>query len=502
MPRFRKVLIANRGEIALRIARGCRESGIEAVAVYSEADALAPHVVAADAAVCVGPPPSAQSYLNIDRILAAARETGADAIHPGYGFLSENVVFAQAVEDAGLIFIGPTPESIAAMGDKPAARKTARAAGVPVAEACEEPPNDPSALAHAAERVGYPLLVKAAAGGGGKGMRVVREPKALMDAFEAAAREATAAFGDGRLFLEKYLERPRHVEVQLLADAHGNVIHLGERECSIQRRHQKIVEESPSPGVDPNLRARMTEAAVSVARNVGYRGAGTVEFLVDESGGFFFLEMNTRLQVEHPVTELVTGIDLVQAQLRVAAGETLWLRQNDVVQRGHAIECRICAEDPAKGFLPSPGRILGLREPAGPGVRIDSGICQGFEVSMYYDPLLAKICTFGSHREEARRRMVSALGSYAILGCTTGITFLRELLQHESFVRGDTHTHFIDQHFADWRPRAADADIAAIAAAILSTQRPRPGAGASLPDPPSSSPWVTLGNWRLGKGSS
>jgi acetyl-CoA carboxylase biotin carboxylase subunit len=500
MPQLRRVLIANRGEIAVRIARGCRENGIETVAVFSEADTLAPHVVAADAAVCIGQPPSTQSYLNVERILAAARATGADAVHPGYGFLSENAAFARAVEDAGMIFIGPRPESIAAMGDKPAARKTARAAGVPVAEACEEPPTGRAALAAAADRIGYPLLVKAAAGGGGKGMRIVREKSDLVDAFETAAREATAAFGDGRLFLERYLERSRHVEVQVLADAHGNMIHLGERECSIQRRHQKLVEESPSPVVDPSLRNKMTEAALSVARKVAYRSAGTVEFLLDESGNFFFLEMNTRLQVEHPVTELVTGIDLVQAQLRIADGEILWLRQEDVVQRGHAIECRICAEDPARGFLPSPGRILTLEEPAGPGLRIDSGIRAGFEVSMYYDPLLAKICSFGSDREEARRRMVSALNNYVILGCTTGITFLRDLLQYEAFVRGETHTHFIDQHFASWRPRAVDADLAAIAAAILSMQHLHTGTATVSADQSVSSPWMTLGNWRLGQG--
>jgi acetyl-CoA carboxylase biotin carboxylase subunit len=455
----------------------------------------------ADKAVCIGPSPSPQSYLSRERILDAARTAGADAIHPGYGFLAENAAFASAVENAGLTFIGPRPESIAAMGDKPAARKKARDAGVPVAEACEDPPRETAALSLAADEIGYPLLVKAAAGGGGKGMRIVRERGELVAAFEAAAREAAAAFGDDRVFLERYLERPRHVEIQILADEHGNAIHLGERECSIQRRHQKVVEECPSPAVDPDLRARMTEAALSVARSVAYRGVGTVEFLLDTAGKFFFLEMNTRLQVEHPVTELVTGIDLVQAQLRVAAGEPLWLRQHDVIQRGHAIECRICAEDPAKGFLPSPGKILRLKEPIGPGVRIDSGIRQGFEVPIYYDPLLAKICSLGSDREEARRRMVTALDHYVILGCTTGIPFLRELLQHDSFVRGETHTHFIEQHFAKWQPPLRALDTAAIAAAILATQQTSRPSSAGPAGSAASSPWTTLGAWRLGGGS-
>jgi acetyl-CoA carboxylase biotin carboxylase subunit len=501
MASISRVLIANRGEIAVRIARACRESGLESVAVYSEADAHAPHVAAADAAVCIGPPPSAQSYLDIERVLAAARATRADAIHPGYGFLAENAVFARAVEDAGLIFIGPRPESVAAMGDKPAARKTARAAGVPLAPALEETPAEETDLVRAAEDIGYPLLVKAAAGGGGKGMRIVRKQQDLVAAFEAAGREAQAAFGDGRLFLERYLERPRHIEIQILADAAGNVIHLGERECSIQRRHQKIVEESPSAAVDASLRSRMAQAAIAVARSVNYRGAGTVEFLVDDAGQFYFLEMNTRLQVEHPVTELVTGIDLVQAQLRIAAGETLWLRQEDVRARGHAIECRICAEDPARDFLPAPGRILALHEPAGPGIRVDSGIRRGFEVPLYYDPLLAKICAYGSDREEARRRMVAALGDYVILGCTTGIAFLRELLQHPAFACADTHTHFIDEHFAGWRAPDSRIDVAAIAAAIASMRRQTPSSSHTADDG-AESPWTTLGPWRIGGGAS
>lgn len=498
MPRFSKVLIANRGEIAVRIARACREMGLGSVAIYSEADASSLHVASADAAVCIGPPPSVSSYLNIERILDAARTTGADAIHPGYGFLAENAGFARAVEESGLVFIGPSPESIAAMGDKPAARRTAAAAGVPLAPADEDPPVEPQQLAAAAARVGYPVLVKAAAGGGGKGMRIVRQPEQLATEFEAAGREATAAFGDGRLFLERYIERPRHIEIQILADSSGHVVHLGERECSIQRRHQKLIEESPSPAVDAALRHRMVTAAIAIARSVAYRGAGTVEFLLDPNGAFYFLEMNTRLQVEHPVTELVTGIDLVQAQLRVAAGESLWLTQDEIHWRGHAIECRICAEDPAKGFLPAPGRILALHEPAGPGIRVDSGVHQGFEIPVFYDPLLAKISCWAADRDGARRRMATALEEYVILGCASGISFLRDVLGHPAFARGDTHTHFIEQHFPNWQPSEKLLDLALIGAAIAALRKaPSPGSKGVDED---ISPWMTMGSWRLGSG--
>jgi acetyl-CoA carboxylase biotin carboxylase subunit len=500
MRSFSKILIANRGEIAVRIARACREMELGSVAVYSEADRGALHATAADTAICIGPAPSAESYLDIRRLLDAARETGADAIHPGYGFLAENAAFAQAVEDAGLVFIGPTPDSIAAMGDKPAARKVAAEAGVPLAPADENPPVAGAGLVTAAERVGYPVLIKAAAGGGGKGMRIVRQAEQLGTEFEAAGREATSAFGDGRLFLERYIERPRHVEIQVLADTHGDVVHLGERECSIQRRHQKIIEETPSPALTPELRRAMAEAALSITRKVGYRGAGTVEFLLDETGNFFFLEMNTRLQVEHPVTELVTGIDLVQAQLRIAAGEPLWFGQDDISPRGHAFESRICAEDPARGFLPSPGRIAMLREPSGPGVRVDSGVRPGFEIPLYYDPLLAKLCTWGADRDQARRRMIAALNGYVILGCTTGIAFLADVFRHQAFISGQTHTHFIEQHLTDWRPPAKNLATAMIAAAITSL-RPLSVAvnTAGVED---QSPWTTLGDWRMGSGKS
>lgn len=494
---FRTVLIANRGEIAVRIMRACREMGLGTVAVYSEADAGAPHVACADAAVCVGPASSRESYLNIPRLIEAAHATGAGAVHPGYGFLAESAAFARAVQDAGLTFIGPLPDAIAAMGDKPLARQTVAAAGVPVVPADEHPPKEADALAAAARRLGYPLLIKAAAGGGGKGMRVVRDEADLWAAFEAAGREAAGAFGDDRLFLERYVERPRHVEVQVLADHHGAVVHLGERECSVQRRHQKIVEETPSPAVDAALRHRMTAAALTAARAVGYRNAGTVEFLLDADGRFYFLEMNTRLQVEHPITEWVTGIDLVHAQLRIARGEPLWFRQEDVVTRGHAIECRICAEDPAQQFLPSPGTIVHLREPQGPGIRVDSGIAAGYRVPLEYDPLLAKLSVWGDSREAARRRMLAALRDYVIMGCTTAVPFLCDLLEHPAFVAGDTHTHFIAEHFPAWHSGERHGLVAAIAAAIDLARSPHAAAAAPAPD--NTTPWTRLGAWRLGQ---
>jgi acetyl-CoA carboxylase biotin carboxylase subunit len=497
MTLFRRVLIANRGEIAVRLIRGCHELGIEAVAIYSEADATAPHVLCADDAVCVGPPPSAESYLNIERTIDAARQTKAEAIHPGYGFLAENAAFARAVTDAGLTFIGPRAEAIAAMGDKVAARKLVVKAGVPVVPAVEDVA-DASQLPRVAADIGYPLLIKAAAGGGGKGMRIVRSEADLAPAFAAAAREAQSAFGDGRLFVERYLERPRHIEVQVLGDQHGNLVHFGERECSIQRRHQKIIEETPSPALTPALREQMTVAAVAAARSVNYSNAGTVEFLLDQDGRFYFLEMNTRLQVEHPVTEWVNGIDLVHAQLRIAAGERLWLQQDDIRPRGHSIECRIYAEDAAQTFLPSPGTILHLREPGGPGVRVDSGIRAGYTVPIFYDPMLAKVSVWGETRDAAWRRMIAALREYVVLGCTTSIPFLLDILDHPAFASGDTHTHFIEEHFPSWRGREQHRVIAAIAAAI-DTTRPQRATTAGATAAPAS-PWATLGHWRVGAG--
>ncbi|MBX3026255.1 ATP-grasp domain-containing protein [bacterium] len=496
---LRRVLIANRGEIAVRIARACRERGLLPLAIYSEADRASPHVRAAEAAACVGPAPSRESYLDVAAILEAARALGADAVHPGYGFLAENAAFAQAVGDAGLTFIGPAPAAIAAMGDKTRARALVAAAGVPVVPAVEDLPADPAAAQRAADALGYPLLIKAAAGGGGKGMRIVRASGELGAAREAAAREALGAFGDGRIFLERYFERPHHVEVQILADQHGATVHLGERECSIQRRHQKIIEESPSPVVTPALRARLAAAAIAAARSVAYANAGTVEFLVTDDGDFYFLEMNTRLQVEHPITEWVTGIDLVHAQLRIAAGERLWFDQDAVQPRGHAIECRVYAEDPAQQYLPSPGRIALLREPQGPGVRVDSGICAGGEVTIHYDPMLAKLSTWAADREGARHRLLAALREYVVVGVTTNITFLGDVLAHPAFARGATQTHFIDDHMAGWQPPAGQLEHAAIAAALHAALAPATPAVAGGRRR-RVSPWQSLGAWRLGHG--
>jgi len=486
------VLIANRGEIAVRIARACREHGLAAVAVYSEADRGAPHTLAADRAVPIGPPPAVQSYLSVEALLAAARSAGADAVHPGYGFLAESAVFGRAVEAAGLTWIGPPPEAIATMGDKLAARATVARAGVPLVPGAEVGGD----AAAAARRLGFPVLVKAAAGGGGKGMRTVASEAELPDALAAARREAEAAFADGRVYLEKLLVRPRHVEVQVLGDRHGTLVHLGERECSIQRRHQKIIEETPCPVLTPRLRAEMTAAALAAARAVGYTSAGTVEFLLDAEGRFYFLEMNTRVQVEHPITEWVTGIDIVAAQLRVAAGAPLGFGQADVRARGHAIEARLYAEDPAAGFFPSAGPILALREPAGPGVRVDSGIAAGGVVPVEYDPLLGKISAWGEGRATAIARLLAALRDTAILGPTTNLAFLQDVLAHPAFRRAETHTGFLAEHFATWQP-GGDEAVAALAAA-LALARPATSAGEARGRAAAPTPWETLGAWRLG----
>jgi acetyl-CoA carboxylase biotin carboxylase subunit len=492
-----RVLIANRGEIALRIARGCRALGLSPIAVYSEADRSAPHVLAADAAVCLGPAPARESYLNADALLAAARETGADAVHPGYGFFSENAAFAEAVERAGLTWIGPPPPAIATMGDKLGARATVAKAGVPLVPGAEIAAGDPEVALRAARSLGYPILVKAAAGGGGKGMRTVASESELAAALEGASREATAAFADGRVYLEKLIVRPRHVEVQVLGDRHGTLVHLGERECSIQRRHQKIVEETPCPIMTDALRARMTEAALAAARAVDYSSAGTVEFLLDEQGGFYFLEMNTRLQVEHPVTELVWGVDLVAAQLRVAAGERLGFTQADLRPRGHAVEVRLYAEDPQQAFFPSPGMVLAWHEPAGPGVRVDAAVRAGVAVPVEYDPMLAKLSAWGADRAQAIARLVGALEETVILGPTTNLAFLRDVLGHAAFADGATHTSFLADHLPAWKPGGAP-DLAA-ALAALATTRPAAGRGGDGAGPRTEpSPWETLGRWRLG----
>ena len=440
-----KLLIANRGEIALRILRSCRELGIATVAVHSTVDRNALHVQLADEAVCVGEAPSSRSYLNVPNILAAATSRGADAIHPGYGFLAENADFAEKCLDHGITFVGPSPASILAMGDKSTAKATMQQVGVPTIPGSEGLLRDPAEAAELADRMGYPVMIKATAGGGGRGMRLVPGPEQLESLFKAAQGEAEAAFGNPGLYMEKFIDRPRHVEVQVLADRHGNVVHLGERDCSIQRRHQKLLEEAPSPGLNEDLRRRMGDAAVSAARNIGYEGAGTVEFLVDRSGAFYFMEMNTRIQVEHPVTEMVTGIDLIAEQLRIAGGEPISMRQEDIHLCGHAIECRINAEDPRHNFRPAPGRITGWLPPGGPGVRVDSHVYTGYEIPPFYDSLIGKLIVWGVDRDHALRRLRRALSECAITGIPTTIDFHLALLDRPEFQRGEVYTKFVEQ---------------------------------------------------------
>ena len=435
---FSKVLVANRGEIAVRVFRTLRELGIGTVAVYSEPDRTALHVRKADEAYVIGPGPAAESYLVGERIIETALRAGAEAIHPGYGFLAENAKFARACEEAGIVWIGPPPEAIDVMGSKVSARERMRAAGVPIIPGTTEPVESADEVIRLGDEIGWPIAIKASAGGGGKGLKVVSGADEAERAFDSARREGEAYFSDPAVYVERYLEDPRHVEVQVLADGHGNVIHLGERDCTIQRRHQKLVEETPSPAVDDDLRARIGAIAVDAARAVGYRSAGTIEGLLSTEGDYFFLEMNTRIQVEHTVTELVTGLDLVREQVLIAAGEPLWLTQDDVRLHGHAFECRINAEDAAQGFLPAPGRITSYREPAGPGVRVDSGVEAGTEISGLYDPMIAKLCVHDIDRERARRRMLRALGEFEIGGVTTLLGFHLALLEHQCFVDGAT----------------------------------------------------------------
>ncbi len=464
---FQKILIANRGEIAVRIIRACRELEIAAVAVFSEADRPALHVRYAEEAYCIGPPPAAASYLNIDAILTAAQRSGAEAIHPGYGFLAENPEFAARCEAAGLTFIGPPASALRALGGKTAARRLAEQAGVPTVPGITAELTD-AEVAAAAERLGFPVVIKAVAGGGGRGMRVVAAAPELAAATREARSEAKAAFGNAAVYVEKYLPAPRHVEIQILADREGHVIHLGERECSVQRRHQKVIEEAPSPLLDPPLRQQMGEAAIRLARAAGYVNAGTFEFLVDRDRAFYFLEANPRIQVEHAVTELVTGLDLVKEQLALAAGAPLRLRQEEVSFRGAALECRIYAEDPFRNFAPSPGRITGLRRPGGPGVRIDSGVDEGYEVPGHYDSLIAKLITWGQDRAEAVARMRRALTEYCIHGIKTTIPFHRRVMADADFLRGEVDTTFIDRRFPD-RPHAweeSKREIAVLAAAL------------------------------------
>jgi len=465
---FRKILIANRGEIAVRIIRACRDLSISPVAVFSEADAAALHVRLADEAYCTGPPSSTQSYLNIESIVAAAEKSGAEAVHPGYGFLSENAEFARAVKEAGLIFIGPPPEAMEVMGSKTSARRAAIEAGVSVVPGTTQPLRDFEEARETALRFGYPVMLKAAAGGGGKGMRQVAAESELRSAFDAAKSEAASAFGNSDVYLEKVVDRPRHLEIQIFADIQGNFVHLGERECSIQRRHQKVIEECPSPVNDPYLRERMGEAAMKIARAVDYVGAGTVEFLFSDTGReFYFLEMNTRLQVEHPVTELVTGIDLVREQINVAAGASLSFKQEEVRWRGHAIECRVYAEDPENNFFPSPGRIAYLRVPSGPGIRDDSGVVEGAEVSIHYDPMISKLAAWGRTRAEAIDRMRRALDEYAIGGIKTTLSFFREIVRDEEFIAARLDTGFISRFTQRRKERASERPL----------ERPHPAGG-------------------------
>ncbi len=469
-PVFRKLLVANRGEIAIRVMRACRELGIPSVAVYSDADRQSRHVRYADEAYRLGPPPAAESYLSIPRMLEVAKQAGVDAVHPGYGFLAENADFAQACRDAGITFVGPTPDAMRLLGDKIQARATMRRAGVPVVPGTDEI-TDPDEAIGAAREIGYPVLVKAAAGGGGRGIRRVASEDELRRALAVASDEATAAFGHGGVYIEKELRPVRHIEVQLIADQHGNVIALGERECSIQRRHQKLIEECPSPAVDGRLRDRLYWAAITAGRVAGYENAGTVEFLLDEDRNFYFLEMNTRLQVEHPVTEIVAGVDLVAEQILVAAGLPLSYTQESLPYRGWAIECRIVAEDPRAGFVPSVGEVFFAREPAGPGVRVESALYDGFQVSMYYDSLVAKVTAWGRDREEAIRRMRRALSEFQILGVATNIPFHQEVMESEAFQQGALSTDFLEDHpIVGEDEDARDREAALIVAALLTHQ--------------------------------
>lgn len=443
---FSKILIANRGEIALRIIHSCEEMGIATVAVHSTIDRNSLHVKLADESVCIGPPPSNKSYLNIPNIIAAALTRGAEAIHPGYGFLAENARFAQICADHKIQFIGPSPEAIMAMGDKATAKKTMQQAGVPTIPGSKGLVTDEAEAASIAAAIGYPVIIKATAGGGGRGMRLVRNESELPSLLKAAQGEAEAAFGNPGVYIEKYIELPRHIEFQILADSYGNVVHLGERECSIQRRHQKLLEEAPSPFLTPELRQKMGEAAVKAAKSINYVGAGTVEFLVDKHGNFYFMEMNTRIQVEHPVTEMITGIDIVREQIAIAQGEKLSFRQEDIQLRGHAIECRINAEDPDHDFRPHPGKILAYLPPGGPGVRMDSHIYPDYEIPPYYDSLIGKLIVWGENRDMAIRRMRRALRECAITGVPTTIKFHQKVLNHPEFIAGNVYTNFVEEH--------------------------------------------------------
>ncbi len=498
---FKKILIANRGEIACRIIKGCREMGISTVAVYSDVDRKSLHVQAADEAVCLGPAPAVESYLNVDSIIQAVLKTGAEAIHPGYGFLAENAGFARRCESENIVFIGPNSKAMELVGDKIRSRQTMEKAGIPIIPGMKGTHKNISDYRDDAKKIGYPVMVKASAGGGGKGMRIVSEEKELKEALEAGQREAKSAFGDESVYLEKYIEEPKHVEFQVLADNFGNMVHLFERECSIQRRHQKIVEESPSQALDPALRGKMGETAKKVMQVAGYNNAGTVEFLLDKDNNFYFLEVNARLQVEHPVTELISGVDLVHQQIKIASGEKLSFKQEDLEQKGHAIECRIYAEDPVNNFLPSSGRVLFLKEPGGPGVRLDGGIYSGCDVPIYYDPILAKLIVWAESRNQSCQRMLEALNDYVILGVKTSIGFLKEVIAHPEFQSGRTTTNFINKHFKNWEGKDKPEDLekmALLAASFDSMNGSYERAKHSAELESIYSPWLSLGKWRIG----
>ncbi|MFH1724331.1 MAG: biotin carboxylase N-terminal domain-containing protein [Elusimicrobiota bacterium] len=493
---IRKLLIANRGEIAVRIMASARELGIRCVAVHSDVDRKSRHVLAADEAYEIGEAPPLKSYLDREKLVATAKRVGCDAIHPGYGFLAEDPAFAKAVRDAGLVFVGPEAETICVMGDKVKSKRIMREAGVPVVPAVSDLEN--GGLERIA-KLGYPVIVKAAAGGGGKGMRVVDEPEQLEPALEACRREAYKAFGDGRIFVEKYIVRPRHIEFQILADAHAGVVHLFERECSVQRRHQKVIEETPSTALTEATRAAMAKAAVKAAKAVGYKNAGTVEFIFKEPDTFYFLEMNTRIQVEHPVTEMTTGIDLVRQQLLLATGERLGFGQRDVRRRGHAIECRVYAENPENNFLPSAGRVFLHKEPSGPNIRNDSGLNETDEISTFYDPIISKLVAYGATREEARARMLCALRDYVVLGVSTNIGFLADVLRHPDFIAGKTYTGLIPEFLEDWEPKRKMREIAlACVEHFRASATARPGAAASEAGRPVWDPWREIGPFEIG----
>ena len=495
---FKKILIANRGEIAVRIMATAKDMGIKTVAVYSDVDKAALHVLSADQAICLGDPEPSQSYLNMEKIIAAAKETGAEGIHPGYGFLAENAEFAKMVADSGLVFIGPPSEVIATLGDKTKARQLMKSHDVPIIPGTMSANSDNNSLTKAAKEIGFPVLIKAAAGGGGKGMRVVETPEELEDSARQAASEAKSAFGDGTIYLEKYLANPRHVEFQVLADSHGNVVHLLERECSIQRRHQKIIEETPSPALDDSLRMKMGEAAVAATKAAGYVNAGTVEFLLDDTGNFYFLEVNTRLQVEHPITEMITGLDIVRHQFMIADGQKLSFSQEDISSRGHSIECRIYAESPEDNFMPCPGKILFHKPPSGPGIRLDNGVYSGFDVPIHYDPILGKLIVWAENRNAAIDKMVQALNECVVLGVKTSIEFMKEILLSNEFVDGKTHTNFILEYFDNWTPDTELGNkMASLGYVFNDIVMPKQGHFVAAGDSPASipTPFQTLGNW-------